>query len=360
MAVSTSQPGRPGLKQFRSEGCYSYLFFDPRQREAVLVDPKLELLDDYREYLGSIKLVLCVDTHTHADHFSATHIVGSQFNCPIGMSTRTESGRATRRLAGGEKIKVGQFQLEVLETPGHTPDAISLFGHGMVFTGDTLMIGSSGRTDFPGADPAKQWNSLHGVLGKLPGETVLLPGHDYNDLIFSTLAHERKTNPHWLIESVDAFADMKSRDCATGDKDEIASYVKFNRDLNPGPPTARFAGGGTACGTAAPVTDRSAAISVEKYQAKLQEHDPEFAFVDVRERSEFEAGRMPGAVNIPMSEVPLHFAELARKQRVYLSCLSGRRSGMVARTLSYLGFHDVVNVTGGFKSWTQVGLPVEK
>lgn len=359
---------RFGIKQFRSEGCLSYLVWERASRMAAAIDPAMDLLEDYQEFLAGnrLNLVYAFDTHTHADHFSATHELKKRFAAQIGMSHQTRSQRPTLRLVAGRKLALGDLQIEVLETPGHTPDSMCLKIENAVFTGDTLLIGSTGRTDFPGSDPKEQWHSLHKVLGVLPDDTAVFPGHDYSQMIFSTIETEKKRNPHLAIDSVEEFEAMKRQELLMTAQADIQAQLEFNQaedpPYRPGMTDHGPGARGTACGAALEQEDRYAVINVDKYRAKLDAHKKSgdsTGFVDVREPEEFQDGHIPGTINIPLSEVGVHVAELKKAGRLYLSCFSGRRSGMVARNLVYLGLEDVVNVAGGFQAWSHAGFSVE-
>jgi glyoxylase-like metal-dependent hydrolase (beta-lactamase superfamily II)/rhodanese-related sulfurtransferase len=361
-------PKRPGLKQFRNEGCLSYVLWDPASRDAAVIDPVVDLMEDYRELVAArgLKIRYALDTHTHADHYSATHLFRAEYGAEIAMGASTQSARATVRLKDGDTLRIGSFSIQAMDAPGHTPDTLCYRADGSVFTGDTLFIGSSGRTDFPGADPGQLFDSLHARLGALPDATLVFPGHDYNDLLFSTIGTEKKHNPHLRMESRDEFSSMKKAEqlgSGAGNEAEIRKRIEFNLSASPGAAPACGPGQVTRCG--APTDDssqdnRASSIGVEKYWNKLQEHTEGTAFLDVREPEEFAEGHMPRVTNIPLSELGYHLAELSSRKRVYASCLSGRRSGMAAKTLAYLGLPDVVNVNGGFKAWSQAGLPVTR
>jgi glyoxylase-like metal-dependent hydrolase (beta-lactamase superfamily II)/rhodanese-related sulfurtransferase len=355
-----------GLKQFRQEGCLSYLIFDRASREAAVIDPHMDLMEDYRSYIAEhgLKLRYALDTHIHADHYSATHLFQSEYGasgCKTGMSHRTQSERPVIRLKNHDKLKLNNLEIEVLETPGHTPDSVCYFADGVVFTGDTLLIGATGRTDFPGSDPAMQWDSLHQILAKLDDKTVVFPGHDYNSLIFSLMGVEKRTNPHLKMEDRAAFVAMKKAECIPHLSDEVQARVRFNQAASPAPvESGGAAGGATACGVANLEQSRVATINVEKYSHKLGEKLEGNLFIDVREEEEFTEGHMPGARNIPLSELGFHLSELLGASRVYLSCLSGRRSEMATKTLNHIGHSDAVNVAGGIKAWKNAGLPVTR
>jgi glyoxylase-like metal-dependent hydrolase (beta-lactamase superfamily II)/rhodanese-related sulfurtransferase len=358
----------PGFRQFRADGCLSYAFFDRESREAALIDPSLDLLDEYRELLAGehLKLVSLIDTHTHADHFSATHALQSETGAEVLLSVRGSSERATRQLKDGDSIRVGDHSLRVLETPGHTPDSISLHymhpASPLFFSGDTLLAGATGRTDFEGADPEALWSTLESFFRDLPDATLVCPAHGYSDILFSTIGTERSKNADWLLGSREEFVAKKRQESLTHPSEEIRHRLEFNRSAQPGQPV-RHAGEGraaTQCGRSDIDAGRSAAISVEKYRLKVAHPVSGTALVDVREPFEFAEARIPGTRNLPLSEIAMSVGELLKYERVYLSCRSGRRSATVAKTLTYVGLPDVVNVTGGIQAWMHAGLPVEK
>ncbi len=351
-----------GLKQFRADGCLSYVVWDGASAQALLIDPSLPLMDDYREFLADhrLKLAGTLDTHVHADHFSATHLVGKEWGVPVMMGAETPSKRPTRRLKDGDTLEMGGLRAQVLTTPGHTPDSIVLKLEGAVFTGDTLMIGSTGRTDFPGSDPAVMHRSLK-RLCEMPAETLVLPGHDYSDFVCTTIGTEARENPQFAMTSEAEFIRAKNEELIANPKELIQGRVQFNLDTNPPmPDQGLLLEAVTACGVALENRGRAGAINVEKYAPKISAKEKGSVFIDVREPEEFRAGHIGGTLNIPLSEIGLHFEALRSAKRVYVSCLSGRRSQLAANTLVHAGFGDVVNVSGGFNAWQHAGLPVEE
>lgn len=357
-----SQRSIPGFKQFRMDGCLSYLVFDRETRDTLVVDPHLQMMEDYRSYIAENRLKprVALDTHTHADHLSATHLFRDEYGSQIAMLEATRSQRVTRKLKHQDVLEIGKMKFQVLATPGHTPDSLCVYGSGMVFTGDTLLIGVSGRTDFAGADPAKQWEGLHQILEKLPAETLVFPGHDYSDLLFSILGVERKKNQHWLIPSLQEYVAAKSAERILTENEDVKKRLHFNIEQKPEAPQMEGPSGGTACGIQRNDVDRSASINVEKFHLKLKENAPGQLYWDVREQDEFDQGHAPGMQNIPLSEVGFYLSEVAQAKRIYVSCLSGRRSTMVTKTLSYLGIENPINVIGGYKAWVAAGLPIQR
>lgn len=360
------------FKQFRvladskADACLSYIVFDPRSRQALIIDPHFDALDDYCSFLAqnSLKLTCAVDTQTHWGYLSASHLLKSRFGCEIAMSDRTTSQRVTRKLRDRDQLRLGEIQLEVLHTPGVSPDAIVIVarpatGSAVAWTGNTSWIHACAPSFFPDSDSLAHWNGLQ-ILKSLPDSCLVLPSYDCNDLMFSTVAVERLKNFTWKMDQREFSSWAKSYTVVIAD-----GFQKIHlANLSASPEEFRVSRLESVFGLAGKSTDDRlamaavTAIGVEKFVHKIEENSAQNIFVDVREKDEYRDAHMPGFVNWPMTEVGSHLAEIAAKKRVYVSCLSGKRSSMVARTLSYLGFMDVVNVTGGFKAWQNAGYPV--
>ncbi|MCM2324303.1 MAG: MBL fold metallo-hydrolase [Oligoflexia bacterium] len=364
-----------GLQQFRRDSCYSYVLFDRASRQAAVIDPRVDLMQDYRAFLAEngLKPVYALDTQLHCDHFSASHLFRTEFGSEIGMAALTPSARPTLRLRAGERLPLGALSLEVLETPGHTEDSICLVVQApaplAVFTGDTLWIGLSGRVEMGEAGIPKLWQSLTGPLLGLPEEVLLFPAHCGGDLLFSTIGTEKKRNPHLRAGTLDEFSELKKKEPVPVPDLEMRRRMEFNSSEAPTLSTGECQDGGPfgprvlATNSVAEESPVST-INVQKFAQKLQSRGkgssgPQL-FVDVREPGEFQAGHFPGMVNLPLSELGFHLSRLLGSGRVYFACLSGRRGLSASRTLSYVGHPDVVNVTGGFKAWQNAGFPVEK
>jgi glyoxylase-like metal-dependent hydrolase (beta-lactamase superfamily II)/rhodanese-related sulfurtransferase len=358
-ANSSSSQHLPGLKQFRQEGCITHLIFDPKSREAMLVDPRVDLIEDYRSFIAEnrLKPVMIIDTRLHWHHLSGTHLLASMYQVPIGMSARTHSARVTTKLGHGELLRLGGFVVKVLQTPGVGEDAICLLLDNLLFTGDSLLIGTGARTDFPGSSPAHLWNSLQGVVASLPDSTVVCPGYDQEDRLFSLLKVEKSRNPDWAHSSEEAFLTAKAEEPQRGES-EAKRRQEYNASSEPASTHESHFGNATAPTPSGSAGQRVASINVEKYALKVKEHDAGTCFLDVREPGEYRAGHMPGAINIPLSDLALHLETLSQFKRIYVSCQSGRRSTLAAKTLEYLRLPDVVNVSGGLTAWVNAGLKV--
>jgi len=189
---------------------YTYVLADRKGGEALLIDPVLEQTDKYVrlvEELG-LRLVMAVDTHIHADHVTALGALRDHTGCATAMGEQTKADCVSLRLRDGERVRVDDLALEVLYTPGHTDDSYSLLLPDRVFTGDTLLIRGTGRTDFQNGDPAAQYDSLFGRLLRLPDDTFVYPAHDYNGMTVSTIGEEKAHNPRLQVRGKQEYVEL--------------------------------------------------------------------------------------------------------------------------------------------------------
>lgn len=183
-------------------GCLSYIVHDLHTREAAIIDPSLEVgHETYTAFLDENGLTLkyIIETHTHADHVSIARELKVTTSAHIVRHKHAPSPTKDIEVEGGEKLFIGEHTLHVLYTPGHTNESISLYNGREVFTGDTLLIGGTGRTDFQIGDSQSLHQSLHSVLGSLPYETIVRPGHDYQGRCETLLEEELHTNPRLMM-----------------------------------------------------------------------------------------------------------------------------------------------------------------
>lgn len=194
----------------RKSSTYTYLLAERTGGEALLIDPVHENTDQYVRLLDAldVKLVLAVDTHIHADHVTALGSLAAKTDCVTAMGEATGVECVSVRFSEGEKLRVDNLHLDILYTPGHTDDSYSFLLPDRVFTGDTLLIRGTGRTDFQNGDPAAQYDSLFGKLLTLPSDTFVYPAHDYNGMTVSTIGEELRHNPRLQVGSRQAYIDQ--------------------------------------------------------------------------------------------------------------------------------------------------------
>lgn len=200
---------------FDPDSCtYTYLLGDNHRGVALLIDPVITQTDNYLRLLKQLNLTLkfCLDTHTHADHITALGSLRDSTGCITMMGKQAVADCVSQRFTQGDHIQIGAIQLQVLYTPGHTDDSYSFYvpQKNMIFTGDTLLIGGTGRTDFQNGDAAAQYHSLYQVLLRLPDNTQIYPGHDYQGRLSSSIGQEKQHNPRLQTSGVEEYTAMMS------------------------------------------------------------------------------------------------------------------------------------------------------
>jgi glyoxylase-like metal-dependent hydrolase (beta-lactamase superfamily II) len=191
---------------------YTYLIASAKGREAVIIDPVLENVDEYIQLLKELdlKLVKVIDTHIHADHVTGASKLKQATNCTTLMGEHTPADAVEIKVKDNELIKIDGLKIKSLYTPGHTSDSYSFLLDNYLFSGDTLLINGTGRTDFQNGNSKDAYNSLFNNILKLPEETLVYPGHDYNGKFSSTIGNEKKFNPRLQVKSVDEYIEIMS------------------------------------------------------------------------------------------------------------------------------------------------------
>ncbi|MDA9877124.1 MBL fold metallo-hydrolase [Candidatus Pelagibacter sp.] len=194
----------------KNSSTYTYLIASAKGREALIIDPVLENIEQYIKLLNKLdlKLVKVIDTHIHADHITAASKLKSKTNCTTIMGEHTPSDAVEIKVKDDEVIYVDKLEINVIYTPGHTKDSYSFLMNDFLFSGDTLLINGTGRTDFQGGNSEDSYNSIFNRLLKLPEETLLYPAHDYNDQKVSTIGKEKKFNPRLQVDGVSEYVDI--------------------------------------------------------------------------------------------------------------------------------------------------------
>ena len=198
------------FEQFTAGGCQSYLVGCAESCAAALIDPEISLIDRYLALAArdGLRIRYLVDTHTHADHFSATRQLAKQLDAPVAMHRMSPAPFVTLALDDGEMLAVGKLRLQVLHTPGHTRDSMCLVVEDRVFTGDTLLIGATGRTDLPSGDPGSLYESLFDRLLRLEPAMKVHPAHEYKGRTHTTIGDELANNPRLKVRDRTAFIEM--------------------------------------------------------------------------------------------------------------------------------------------------------
>tara|TARA_B100000963_G_scaffold322665_1_gene306876 strand:- start:418 stop:1098 length:681 start_codon:yes stop_codon:yes gene_type:complete len=189
---------------------YTYLISSGKGREALIIDPVIENVNEYIKVLKELdlKLVKVIDTHIHADHVTGASQLKNITNCSTIMGAHTPADAVEIKVKDDERIDLDNLKIRAMYTPGHTSDSYSFLMDNCLFSGDTLLINGTGRTDFQNGSSKDAYNSIFNKLLKLPDETLLYPAHDYKGEKVSTIGKEKKQNPRLQVNSVDEYIDI--------------------------------------------------------------------------------------------------------------------------------------------------------
>ena len=332
-------------------GTYSYLLASRRGGEAMIIDPVIEKVD---RYLGLIKeldlkLVKAVDTHMHADHITGLGALRDKTQCITVMGEQTKADVVSMRLADGDKLTIEGLALDVIYTPGHTDDSYSFIMPDRVFTGDTLLIRGTGRTDFQNGDPRAQYESIFGRLLKLPEATLVYPAHDYKGDTCSTIGEEKAYNPRLQVKSVDEYvALMNSLNLPNPKMMDVAIPANMKVGY-----------------MQEQIASRGWAFSADQALGLIGQ--PDVALIDLRERTERERhGVIPGSLHVPYPTLQesigaggmLHELAKSTSKRILFYCAFGERSAMAVQAAQDAGIASACHIQGGMGAWKQAKGPL--
>jgi glyoxylase-like metal-dependent hydrolase (beta-lactamase superfamily II)/rhodanese-related sulfurtransferase len=332
-------------------GCQSYLVGCEQSCAAVLIDPEISLIDRYLASAArdGLRIHHLIDTHTHADHFSATREISRRLDVPIAMHRASPAPFVDLRLDDGEMLILGSLRLQFLHTPGHTRDSMCVCVEDRVFTGDTLLIGATGRTDLPSGDPEALYDSLFNRLLRLDPALKVHPAHEYKGRGHSTIGQELAANPRLQIRDRVAFVEMMS-------------------NLNLSMPThltealrTNMSGGKTVAQMLAEAAATVPFISLLELKSRAEADPNGMIILDVRERDAYEEGHIAGAKLLPRGQLELRVnQDLPDPMRRIVSCCEfGRISTLATATLRDMGYQRAVALDGGMKAWREAGYPVK-
>jgi sulfur dioxygenase len=337
---------------------YTYVLFDESTREALIIDPVDEQLARDLEVLGEheLKLVWTVETHAHADHITSAGLLAEHAGARTAAPEGCGIGTAAVQLTNGQVLRFGNEEIKALHTPGHTVGSMSYVWRNHVFTGDSLLIGGCGRTDFQSGSAAALYRSIKEVLFALPDSTNVWPGHDYHGRTHSTIAIEKSTNPRVAGKSLAEFKAIM---------DEL--NLPRPKRIDEAVPANLTSGLRHEAG--APAVDAQPPAQVREAMGYAGDIPPQLAFdwwqsgsavlVDVRSDAEREwVGFVPGAVSVPWKQWPGMTLDSAFDDRLkgavppgrkaLFLCRSGVRSAAAARHATELGIESY-NVSEGFE-----------
>jgi len=333
---------------------YTYLLADPLSKEAILIDPVLEMMERDLQLIDElgVKLVYVLDTHIHADHITAANAIRSRLMVKTCVSLDAKVSCADILLQDGQEIKFGSKTIQAIATPGHTDSCMSFYCEGMLFTGDALLIKGCGRTDFQQGSSEKLYDSVHKKIFSYPNHTKIYPAHDYRGHTSSTVGLEKLFNPRLGMN--------KSK----GDFVKIMSELKL---ANP-KKMAEAVPANLTCGRKAAqrvlntqLVDGIPEITPRELNRHLGRE--EVRIIDVRRPDEYnnELGHIHGSELIPLGDELSKFLLSADPdQEIVFVCRSGGRSNQATIESLQLGYTNTANLVGGMLRWNDENLPTEQ
>ena len=351
--VGTSEGVRMIFRQLfdSTSSTYTYLLASRHGGEALIIDPVLERVDRYLQLVRELdlKLVKAVDTHLHADHVTGLGALRDRTHCITVMGEQTHADVVSMRVTEGDRIDIEGLRLDVVYTPGHTDDSYSFLWADRIFTGDTLLIRGTGRTDFQNGDPRAEYDSIFNKLLKLPDETLVFPAHDYKGDTVSTIGEEKLFNPRLKVKSIDEYVDLMNNLKLPNPK---MMDVAVPANMHVGLHQEEIARNGWALSAS---------------EAMALRGQSNIAIVDLREKSEREKhGVIPGSLHAPYPSLQeeigaggmLHELAAATGKRIVFYCAFGERSAMAVQAAQDAGLTTACHIQGGIDAWEKAGGPL--
>ena len=338
------------FERISNGGCQSYLIGCDETCVAALIDPEIRAIDRYRATAAKhgVRIRYVIDTHTHADHFSATNELGTSLDVPIVMHRDSPAPFVDLRMQDGDMLRLGHLKIQAMHTPGHTRDSMCLQVNDILFTGDTLLIGGTGRTDLPTGDPEALYDSLFNGILRLDDALKVFPAHDYKQKISSTIAAEQANNQRLQ-------------------KTDRSEFVTMMQQLNLSMPThltealrTNMTGGKSVTQVLAQAAGKTTFVALEELAKRIKHSDCDLVVLDVREKDAFDSGHLPGARHIPRGQLELRVDDEFPdpRTRIVTVCEFGKISTLAAATLRELGFSRASALDGGMLAWREAGHPV--
>jgi rhodanese-related sulfurtransferase len=290
-----------------------------------------------------------VDTHLHADHITGLDALRERTRCITVMGEQSKAEVVSIRVGDGDRVDIEGLSLEALYTPGHTDDSYSYIMADRVFTGDTLLIRGTGRTDFQNGDPRAQYDSLFGRLLKLPEETLVYPAHDYKGDTVSTISEEKAFNPRLQVKSIDEYVDLMN-----------SLHLPNPKMMDVAVPTNMRIGLAQDI-----VTERGWTLTADEAKGLIGK--AEIALIDLREDQERRKdGIIPGSLHVPYPAVEeslkadgqLQHLVKAGGKRLIFYCTYGQRSAMAVQAAQAAGLGTSRHIQGGMQAWQQAEGPL--
>ena len=351
---------------------YTYLIADDESKEAAFIDPVNTHLDTYLNLLKEhgLTLIFSFETHVHADHITAGGLLRQHTGAKTCVSKFGGAQLVDVEIQDGDVFMLGNQQIKAIATPGHTPGCTSFLWNERLFSGDSLFIGGCGRTDFQGGDAGALYDAITQRLFTLPDDTLVYPGHDYQQRHISCIVQERNTNPRLAFKTREQFIEIMNnlnlpaprlidqavpanRYCGL-DENERLQAIEM-RKVEDTLCMMQMQTGTTGQDLVALAKQNITEVNAETARKLLQEGN--ITLIDTREESEYAAGHIDNATLLPRGVLEFKLntlPELADKSKaVLIYCRTGGRSALAAQTLQTLGYTNVLSLAGGFESWNK-------
>jgi glyoxylase-like metal-dependent hydrolase (beta-lactamase superfamily II)/rhodanese-related sulfurtransferase len=321
---------------------YTYLLADPITKEAVIIDPVVEMVERDLKLIDELglNLIYTLDTHVHADHITGSGLLRDKTGAQSVVSEVANVECADIAANDGERLYFGSYNIEVRSTPGHTDGCVSYIvedsGKTYAFTGDALFIRGTGRTDFQQGDAMTLYRSVYQKIFTLPDNTLVYPGHDYKGHTSSTVAEEKAHNPRLNTRmSEKQFVEIMDN-----------LQLDLPRKIDVALPANQ------ACGLPEKEEESSIKTVQEVWPSEIRTLS-NYRIIDVRQPEEFHGpqGHIDGAKMVPLATVPTEAANWSPDDKILVVCRSGARSGGACNYLVQNGFQDVTNLRGGMMAW---------
>jgi glyoxylase-like metal-dependent hydrolase (beta-lactamase superfamily II)/rhodanese-related sulfurtransferase len=331
---------------------YTYLIASRKGGEALLIDPVIDRVNLYIRVLSELdlKLVKAIDTHCHADHITALGHLRDKTHCITVMGRNTDVDVVSMRVEDGDTIDIENISLQVLYTPGHTSDSYCFKMKDRIFTGDTLLIRGTGRTDFQLGNPRDAYNSLFKKILTLPDDTLVYPGHDYKGETVSTIGEEKAFNPRLQVSSAEEYAEIMNN-----------LHLPNPKLMNEAVPANLNIGFHDNDPVIAECT-----LTCDQAQSRIG--DDQTLFVDLRENGErLRDGVIPGSVHAPYHSIEsaiksgglLHAMATQTGKTLLLYCAYGERSALALKAVKKVGIDNSCHISGGIDEWKKSNAPLE-
>ena len=319
---------------------YTYLIASRTGAEALIIDPVLENVNRYIRLLEELdlRLVKVIDTHIHADHISGMAELRDKTNCITIMGDKTHADIVSMKVSDNEFINIEKLKLKAMFTPGHTSESFSFLMDDRIFTGDTLLIRGTGRTDFQNGDPEDSYDSIFNKILKLPEQMLVYPAHDYKGDTVSTIEEEKKFNPRLQVKSKQEYIDIMNN---LNLPDPKMMDVSVPSNLNLG----------------IDINRQKITNGLLAYEFKNELNLETCLLIDLREKNEIEkAGKIKNSKHIPFNKVSDYFEKNTNKiknKKILLYCAVGHRSTLAVQISRSYNLNNCYHLVGGLKKWKE-------